>query len=249
MNKYLVVISRYNDARQEAFDKYISPKNLKYCGQHNTEYIEVRNNYQFKEERDNPIWQKFLYVKSMLDEGRLKDGDKITVLDADMVFAKFDFEYITEKSFSYAIDNGNTHCLGNYTISINEWSRRMIGLILCPERYACNKNREIWTRWAEQASWYSLCGIKDHSWVPFFELPNNGWHSNESINPVFSIEELNENVEIRGPEWNTTLLEEEANDSVSKSLMQYNIVKSKKEDTIIRHFGGGQPWGAEYLLK
>ena len=108
MNKYLVVIARYNDARQEAFDKYISPKNLKYCGKHNCEYIEVRNNYQFKEERDNPIWQKFLYVKAMLDEGRLKDGDKITVLDADMVFAKDDLEYTTDKSFSYAIDNGNT---------------------------------------------------------------------------------------------------------------------------------------------
>ena len=249
MNKYLVVIARYNDARQEAFDKYISPKNLKYCGKHNCEYIEVRNNYQFKEERDNPIWQKFLYVKAMLDEGRLKDGDKITVLDADMVFAKDDLEYTTDKSFSYAIDNGNTHCLGNYTITINEWSRRLIGLILCPNRYAENKTKEIWTRWAEQASWYSLCAIKDHSWIPFLDLANKGWHSHESLTPVLTLKELEENVEIRGPEWNTTLLEEEANDSVSKSLMKYNIVKSKKEDTIIRHFGGGQPWGAEYLLK
>jgi hypothetical protein len=30
-------------------------------------------------------------------------------------------------------------------------------------------------------------------------------------------------------------------------LQKYNIVKSKKEDTIIRHFGGGQPWREEYL--
>ena len=245
MNKYLIVIARYNDARQQAFDRYISPKNLKYCGRHNVEYIEVRNNYQFKEERDNPIWQKFLYVKSMLDEGRVKDGDKI----ADMVFAKYDHEYITEKSFSYAIDNGNTHCLGNYTITIDDWSRRLIELILCPERYKQNKTKEIWTRWAEQASWYSLCAIIDHSWTPFFELPHNGWHSNDSLEPVFNLEELASHVEIRGPEWNTTLLEEEADSSVSESLMKYNIVKSKKEDTIIRHFGGGQAWRAEYLMK
>ena len=117
------------------------------------------------------------------------------------------------------------------------------------DRYAENKTKEIWTRWAEQASWYSLCAIKDHSWIPFLDLANKGWHSHESLTPVLTLEELEENVEIRGPEWNTTLLEEEANDSVSKSLMKYNIVKSKKEDTIIRHFGGGQPWGAEYLLK
>ena len=213
------------------------------------EYVEVRNNYQFKEERDNPIWQKFLYVKSMLDEGRVKDVDKITVLDADMVFAKYDHEYITEKSFSYAIDNGNTHCLGNYTITIDDWSRRLIELILCPERYKQNKTKEIWTRWAEQASWYSLCAIIDHSWTPFFELPHNGWHSNDSLEPVFNLEELASHVEIRGPEWNTTLLEEEADSSVSESLMKYNIVKSKKEDTIIRHFGGGQAWRAEYLMK
>ena len=249
MNKYLVVIARYSDSRQEAFDKYISPKNLAYCGKHDSEYIEVRNNYQFKEDRDSPIWQKFLYVKEMLKDGRLKDGDKVTVLDADMVFAKDEFEYVTKKSFSYAIDNGNTHCLGNYTLTINDWSRRLVDLILCPNRYAKNKTKEIWTRWAEQASWYFLCAIKDHSWTPFFRLPNNGWHSHESLSPTLSIKELEENVEIRGPEWNTTLLEEEANDSVSKSLMQYNIVKSRKDDTIIRHFGGGQPWSAEYLMK
>jgi hypothetical protein len=30
--------------------------------------------------------------------------------------------------------------------------------------------------------------------------------------------------------------------SIGPELMQYNITKSKKEDTIIRHFAGGQQW-------
>jgi hypothetical protein len=44
-----------------------------------------------------------------------------------------------------------------------------------------------------------------------------------------------------GPEWNTTLLEEEF-DITPDYLKKYNIVKSKKADTKIRHFAGGQPW-------
>ena len=61
---------------------------------------------------------------------------------------------------------------------------------------------------------------------------------------------LYKNVQIRGPEWNTTLLEEEQDDVISKSLQQYNIVKSKKEDTIIRHWAGGQKWNyQEYCSK
>ena len=69
----------------------------------------------------------------------------------------------------------------------------------------------------------------------------------KSEDTFYSLEDLDKNVEIKGPEWNTTLLAEEQDDPVSKSLQQYNIVKSKKEDTIIRHFAGGQPWNPEYF--
>ena len=244
MKKILLVIANYRDNRQSLFDEKISPINKRYCDKHNFEYVVSSG---IETGRDSPIWQKFFSVRQFLEEGSLHDGDKITVLDADMVFAADHEPYESDKSFSYAIDNGNTHCMGNYTIKINEWSRNMISLMLDEERHQRYKNREIWGRWAEQASWYFLCGIKEHSWVPFLELPDYGWHSNEDIEPTFSIGELYENVEIRSPAWNTTLLEEEADDPISSSLQKYNIVKSKKEDTIIRHFAGGQPWRKEYL--
>jgi hypothetical protein len=245
MKKILLVIANYKDFRQGLFDEKISPISKRYCDKHGFDYIVSPG---IDTGRQSPIWQKFFYVQKLLTDKQLTDGDKVTVLDADMVFVKDDEEYTTSKSFSYAIDNGNTHCMGNYTITINDWSRRMIELMLSKERHQQFKHREIWNRWAEQASWYFLCGIKEHSWVPFFDLPDYGWHSNENIEPTFSIEELHENVEIRSPAWNTTLLEEEADDGVSKMLQKYNIVKSKKEDTIIRHFGGGQPWREEYLV-
>ena len=244
MKKLLLVIANYKDARQKFFDEKTSILNRRYCDKHQFEYVVSKG---IETKRESPIWQKFFSVKSFLDNKELSDGDKITVLDADMVFAKDSEPYETEKSFSYAIDNGNTHCMGNYSLTINDWSRRMVDLIVDEERYARYKHLEIWQRWAEQASWYYLCGIKEHSWIPFFDLPNYGWHSHENIKPVFSIEELRENIEIRGPEWNTTLLEEEADDAVSKMLQQYNIVKSTKDKTIIRHFGGGQRWREEYF--
>jgi len=244
MRKILLVIANYSDFRQKLFDEKISPINKRYCDKHGFDYVVSSG---IDTGRKSPIWQKFFYVHKLLTENQITDGDRITVLDADMVFAKDDESYETEKSFSYAIDNGNTHCMGNYTITINDWSRRMIDLMLSEERHQQFKHREIWDRWAEQASWYFLCGVKEHSWVPFFDLPDYGWHSNENIKPTFSTEELHHNVEIRTPPWNTTLLEEEADDPISKMLQKYNIVKSKKEDTIIRHFGGGQPWREEYL--
>jgi hypothetical protein len=249
--KILLVIANYKDNRQKIFDEGISLINQEYCRVHGFNYIVSSG---IETGRESPIWQKFFYVKKLLNENALKDGDKITVLDADMVFAKIsyvspdkNFSYETGKSFSYAIDNGNTHCMGNYTMTINEWSRRMVDLVIDEERFQKYKSTEIWQRWAEQASWYSLCGIKEHSWIPFLNLPNYGWHSNKTDDTLFSIEELEEHIEIRPPEWNTTLLEEEADDPVSQMLQKYNIIRTKKENTIIRHFGGGQPWREEYF--
>ena len=57
----------------------------------------------------------------------------------------------------------------------------------------------------------------------------------------YNLEELEKNVCILNSSWNTTLLEEEFN-VIPEHLHKYCIVKSKKEDTKIRHFAGGQPW-------
>ena len=42
MKKYLMVIARYKDWRQEFFDTYMSPRNKEYCELHNFEYIEIK---------------------------------------------------------------------------------------------------------------------------------------------------------------------------------------------------------------
>jgi hypothetical protein len=181
----------------------------------------------------------------------LKDGDKLLHIDADMCIHKLDIDYPSNKSFTYCIDSGNTHCMGSYSINVNEWSRRMINLVLDDSRYENLKDvvtkhdyfghyDSFWSIFREQASWYSLCGIKRHSNIPFYNLAHYGWHSTKDEWTVYSLEELYENVEILPTCWNVTEMPEE-------SGCQFNINPVNREDVIIRHFAGGQTWRKEWF--
>jgi hypothetical protein len=251
MKKYLLVIARYKDQRQNFFENLISPLNKKYCEKWGFEYIEIKNDVDLPIYRNNPTWWKFTILRDMLKDGRIQDGDIFTHLDADMVIVDFEKEYKTNKSFSYSIDSGNTHCMGSYSIKVNDWSRKLIDLILDEDRYQKLNDRvtqheafghfsSFWHEFREQASWYSLSGVKRHSWMPFTELPNYGWHSDKNEDTYYSLEDLYENVEILSADWNVTELEGETGG-------QFNINKSKKENVIIRHFAGGQPWRSEWI--
>jgi hypothetical protein len=257
MNKYFLVIARYKtrnpiypghkNEKQEIFDNHISPINQKYCDKHGFEYVVIRNDEPLELIRNNPTWWKFSVVQDWIKAGKVKEGDIVTHFDADMVITKDDQSYQTDKSFSYAIDNGNTHCMGNYSVTINDWSKDLINRILDESFFQRMKDTPHWQEFREQAAWYTLAGILPHSWIPFFDMPNHGFHSTVSPELHYSLEDLDKHVEVRGPEWNTTLLAEEADDPVSESLQKYNIIKSKKEDMIVRHFAGGQPWNKAYF--
>ena len=252
MKKVLFVTARYNDIRQHWFDTKISPRNKEYCNLHGFKYIEIRNEHQIELFRNNPTWWKFTIINDAIKQGKFDDGDIITHLDADMYIVKLDKPYTTDKSFSYSIDNGNTHCMGNYTITVNEWSRNLLNNILSEERYQRLKDIEtlheafdnyssFWGQFREQASWYSLAGIKRHSWVPFTQLPNNGFHSVQNSDIVYSIDELKKHVEVRPASWNTT--------HDYESTDRFNINKVKDEDVIVRHYAGGQYWDVERWVK
>lgn len=245
MKKYLFVIARYNDVRQNWFDEKISPRNQEYCNRHGFKYIEVRNDHQIESFRNNPTWWKFTIVRDAIKAGKIVDGDIVTHLDADMYVVKPECEYTTDKSFSYSIDNGNTHCMGNYTIRVNDWSRALLDNILSEERYqklkdvqslhiAFNNYSSFWEHFREQASWYSLAGIKRHSWEPFLGLPNCGFHSEKTKDTLYTLEELEKHVEVRPATWNVT--------HDYDSTDRFNINKVQDSDVIIRHFAGGQYW-------
>ena len=246
-----MVIARYNDWRQDFFETYFSPRNKEYCDKWGFNYIEIKNDYPLDLFRGNPTWWKFTIVQSMINNGTLKDGDILTHLDADMAIVDMNKEYVTSKSFAYSIDSGNTHCMGNYSIKINDWSKNMINLLLDDNRYRRLNDRvtkhdafghysSFWHEFREQASWYSLAGIKRHSWEPFWNLPNYGWHSDKNEETIYSIEELYNNVEPLPTIWNVTEMEGETDG-------QFNINKVSPNDVIIRHFAGGQPWRKEWI--
>lgn len=244
MSKFLFVIARYKDNRQNLFEQYISPKNEDYCRRHGMEYILVDNSWNLPDFRGNITWHKFLLLKFFLEEGRIKRGDSVVHFDADMVIVKPELEYKTDKSFSYAIDNCNSHCMGNFCINVNDWSVKLVENILDENFYQQNKESKHWKRFREQAAWYSLAGIDPFFHGSYLETTNNGFLN---IPAKYSLEELIENVEVKTPIWDCTLLEEEVDNPVARSLSRLYKNKTKKNETIIRHFAGKQPWRREYL--
>lgn len=251
MKKTLFVISKYNDNRQKIFDEIISPRNKQYCEKHNFKYVEIKNETPLALIRNNPIWWKFFIIKDLVDKNKLNDGDIITALDADMYIVDIESKLYTNKSFTYSIDSGNTHCLGWYSLTINEWSKQLINNIVDEKRYIKLINKQtlhprfntyssLWQIWAEQASWYSLAGIKRHSDISFWNLDNNGFNSEITEDVIYSIDELKQNVEILKTEFNVTEWEGE-------SSCEFNINNNvKRENVIIRHFAGGQDWNNIY---
>jgi hypothetical protein len=248
MKKILLVFADYKDQRQEFFDTYMSPRNQEYADKHGFEYLELKENlYKY---RDSYTWLKFTILEQMIKEGYVKDGDIITHIDADMCIVKTDISYETSKSFSYCIDSGNTHCMGSYSIKINEWSKKLVSNILSEDRYQhfkdkiyqhpCVTNYNFWGWFREQSSWYSLAGIKPHCNDSFWNMPNYGWHSEIDDWTIYSLDDLYENVEILPTAWNVTEMEEE-------SSCEFLINKVNKEDVIIRHFAGGQQWRKEWF--
>lgn len=238
MKKVLFVIANYPDYRQKFFEDNFSPRNQKFADLHGYQYIVSKGGELF---RNNPTWWKFTLVRDMINDGTLKDGDELLHMDADMRIDKFEKDYPCDKSFSVAIDNGNSFCMGSYKLKVNDWTKSLINNVLDEGLWQKRQNDPHWKAFREQAAFYTLCGIVPHSWISFLTLPDYGWHQNKSEDTKYTIPELHEHVQILGPEWNTTLLDEEAW-IIGGALMQYNITKSKKEDTIIRHFAGGQQW-------
>jgi len=247
--KYLFVIVNYPDWRQEFYETNMRPRNKEYCSLHGFEYLEFTGGEEFF--RGHPTWWKFSKVRDYIKDGTLKEGDTLTHIDADMCIVDGRVPLVSHKSFSYAIDSCNTHCMGLCSININEWSVNMLDNILSDERYeklkdeitvgSMNELSSFWEIFREQASWYSLCGIKRHSWESFLLLSHHGWHSEKNENTVYDLPELYDNVEVLGPSWNVTEIPEEDGGN------QFYINPTAAKDTIVRHFAAGRVWQKEYF--
>lgn len=256
MKKIFLTMPHYSGERLRLYKTYMEPRNKKFCELHNYKYVAtspekltVFQLFDGVSPRDNFMFFRWKVIDDAIQTGTLKDGDIVTQFDCDVYIAQLKYNFETKKSFTYAIDSGNTHCLGIFSLKINDFSKKLIKAFISQERYkACstyqlfteNGNTNCYYYANDQHAYYHMAGIKPHSWKSFLDLPNYGFHSFKTPNTLFSVEELLENVEVLGPEWNTTHLIEETGDNGRPNT--YDIVRTTKDQVIYRHFAGGQNW-------
>ena len=240
MKKILLQIANYQDYRQDYFLKF-QEKTKNFALRHNYVY----HSFNTKIGDRNYSWQKIVRANQLLQDKYINDDDIIFCLDADACIFDISDDFPCTNNFNYSIDNGNTHCMGIWYMRINDWTRKLLENFLDQNLYDKYKNTELWQTWSEQGCWYTLTGLPRHSWISYKNLENYGWNSVINDDMIYNIQQLNDNVCILDTKWNTTILEEDYN-TIDSNIQQYNIVKTKKEDTKIRHFGG-QKWRLDYL--
>lgn len=268
MNKHLVTFVNYNSdyntsedkERYRLFKQHNSERNKKYCAKHNINYYELDESafkiphlFSIPDRPDftvknNNHFARWLFFKNKIEDGTFKEGDIIHHHDADIFIVDTDKIMPCNRSFTYAIDTANSHCFGAFTLKVNDFARKLIDLMLSKERfeqlqhvkfYKENEGGNVFFYWGDQQAYYIATGIKAHSWQSFYDLQNYGFYSDHTPYVAFTLEELLENVEILPVEWNVTHVLEEQGHS------PFYINKSNRQDTILRHFAGGQKWNFE----
>lgn len=238
MKKVFVCYAAYTGEKKVFFDSLTELNFREYC---------TKNNFEFYLEKDqskhyidrHPTWMSWKIISDLIDSGYLSHGDKVLSLDADACIVDLSADLTSKNSFSYAIDSCNSHCMGFYSISVDDWSKQLVKNVLNDDLYKRLKDTPIWRMWNDQAAIYELFGIKRHSWEPFALLKNNGWHSAVSADTIYSVQELNKHVHIFPTEYNVTHV-------AGEGFHEFFINPTSGCNTLIRHFAGCT-WNAKYF--
>jgi hypothetical protein len=191
MKKFFLTLPNYTDWKLSAYQRYMAPRNKKYCELHGYRYLELpfsSNIRVFKgiSDGENVMFYRWKILKDAIEANKLNDNDIITMFDCDVFISQLNKKFETNKSFTYAIDSGNTHCMGIFSLRVNEFTRKLINAITSQERYDVLKTKHLYKEDIQQEvpfyandqhAYYHVAGIKPHSWVSFLEMPNYGFHS------------------------------------------------------------------------
>jgi hypothetical protein len=241
MKKIFLVIACYNDHRQNLFLTQHSPRNKEYCKKHGFEYIEILDINDIPEtcRKRKLVWWRFFLIKHWIDIGFLKENDIVSQIDADIciVNGNYSFEPEEEKSFTYAIDSCNTHCMGAFTFRVSDWTINMLTNLLDENRFNKYKDTPFWQLFHEQACWYSLAGIDDifgdPNQIGWNKIKDLGWNSTTNNEPIYNLDELYKHVKILPVEWNVTSWND------NNIYFRFPTKTNNMEDVIFRHFAGG----------
>lgn len=238
MKKVFVCYASYNGEKKVFFETLTQNNFREYCEKNEFVLYLIKDQSKHSIHR-HPTWMSWQIINDLIGSGYLEDEDKVMSLDADTCIVDMNADLTSKKSFSYAIDSCNSHCMGFYSMTVNAWTRNLVANVLNDELYNRQKNTPIWNMWNDQAAIYELFGIKRHSWEPFSFLPNFGWHTAVSKDTIYSIAELKEHVEILPVEFNVTHV-------AGEGFNEYFINPSSGAKTIIRHFAGST-WNPKYF--
>jgi len=259
VKKFLTTFALYDDIyKQDLYNRFIKPRFQKYASLHDLKFIELnKSNFEAKHHhpeislKENLHFNRWLMFKDLIDKNILKDGDIVYNFDADIFIKNYNAFFIPDKSFTYALDSGNTHCFGFFVLKITPFTRTLIDNIVSRERWLKlrefvffneHDNKHETLHIADQQMYQTCAGIKPHSWQSFEELENKGLHSYVTEHTIFSLPELLENVTILPVEWNTTHLIEETGNVEQNIRDKYDIIHTTRDKVNFRHFAGGQPW-------
>jgi hypothetical protein len=238
MKKVFVCYAAYTGEKKVFFDSLTELNFQEYCKRNGFEFYLQKDQRKHFIDR-HPTWMSWKIISDLIESGYLRDGDKVLSLDADACVVDLNADLTSKKSFSYAIDSCNSHCMGFYSMCVNDWSKKLVSNVLSESMYKRLQNTPIWKMWNDQASIYELFGIKRHSWEPFSLLKNYGWHSAVSPDTLYSIQELSEHVEILPTEYNVTHV-------AGEGFNEFFINPTSGRNTIIRHFAGSI-WNPKYF--
>jgi len=241
MKKILLCVAAYEGDKKDFFERYISPRNREFAEVQGYEYVEIKERSDF---RHCLNWDKPFHIKRMIDDGTVKEGDHITVIDADICIVDATKPLWSEKPFTYAIDSCNSHCLGYYSIKICDWSVKFFNNLIDDDLYKRNLHDGRWG-WAEQAAFYHLAGIEFDYTKSFFQYPNYSYGSCPNADTIYTPEELIENIEVRDQNYNVTYVESHLDPPSYLSIYYHN--HNRFEDIVLRHWGGGQMWNERYF--
>jgi len=232
MKKILFCVGVFDDKdyRYEIFNNQIKKRNEDYCLYHGFEYLHITEIPIF---RDHYSWSRIKLANELISQ--MGDGDILANIDADMCIVDGKEPFITKKSFAYSIDTGNSHCLGNWTLRVNHWSRNLLHNLIDDKIYNLISDSELVKMWKEQGILYHIFGIKnpltdDSHFLCDINKMNYAYMEQDYGFRLYEISELIENIEVLSSDWNVPYLPGD----------RYFICKH--DSLIIRHWSGGQIW-------
>ena len=176
----MVCYSNYSGEKSQFFNTYTEKNFNQYCGKNNIDFYLIKDQKNHTINR-HPTWMSWEIISNLIDDCKLVDGDKVFSIDADACITKMNENMTSDMSFGYAIDSCNTHCMGFYSLTINEWSRKFVKNVLNEQRYNILKDTPIWSMWNDQASVYSLFGIDIAGLLFVFFQTMDGIHVSQKI--------------------------------------------------------------------